>query len=114
MDHLIFFQYLALSSAFRLTDGVTRIIIFLYKFLPNSYATACFDREKDDKRLSSFEPMSVELHQTGTFRTLYRLSYSAAASWINLLEDMKVIFGFDNAELLVDDVLEGVAISGWK
>ena len=26
-----------------------------------------------------FEPTSVEFHQTGTYRTLYRLSYRAAA-----------------------------------
>ena len=37
------------------------------RFFPNYYAAALF------------EPTSVELHQTGTFRMLYRLSYSAAA-----------------------------------
>ena len=52
----------------RLTVGVARI--FSTNFFPNSYAAA-----------PGIEPTSlrVELHQTGTFRTLYRLSYSAAA-----------------------------------
>ena len=44
-----------------LSDGVARIII------PNSYAAACF------------ETTSEELHQTGTFRMFYQLTYSTAA-----------------------------------
>ena len=37
---------------------------------------------------AGFEPTSVELYQTGTLRTLYRLSYSAAAlAWLDLNND---------------------------
>ena len=44
------------------------LLFFLFEFFLSSHPATCF------------EPMSVELHQTGTFRTLYRLSYRAAAT----------------------------------
>ena len=37
--------------------------------------------------LSGFEP-TVELHQTGTFRSLYRLGYNAAAKIVLLLQSL--------------------------
>ena len=39
------------------------------------------ERERLKTSLSCFEPTSVELHQTGTFQTPYRLSYSATAKY---------------------------------
>jgi hypothetical protein len=33
---------------------------------------------------------------------------------VNLLKDMKVIFSFDDSELLVDRMLECISISAWK
>ena len=57
---------------------MARLEIFFLQMFPNFYATACFEIE-DEMALSWFEPTSVELHQTGTFQTLYWLNYSAAA-----------------------------------
>ena len=60
---IAFSPYLVLNSVFA---SHRIIIVFSVRNFSNSYAAACF------------EPISEELHQTGTFWTLYRLSYSAA------------------------------------
>ena len=51
---------------------------------PNSYPAAGFEKRWS---LAGIEPTTVELHQT--FRTLYRLSYTAAEQYL-----LKTWFGF--------------------
>ena len=71
---------------FCLTDGVVgffRLLLPVIFFLYEYFFTPMPRRVSNPRQ-------SVELHQTGTFRTLYRLSYSAAANF-----QIKLIWNID-------------------
>ena len=76
-----FFQNRALNSA---TDGVARY--FISTIDPNSYAAPGIRTHVS----------TVELHQTGTFRTLYRLRYTVS---LELVTNIKIVAALNPCRL---------------